>query len=219
MLTFSLPAEFVDCARLAASDDRLRYYLNGVFVDARGRVAATNGHILFAGTAPDAMQLAGYVLDGQTVPGIIIPKGAIDTVAKGKGSEYTVKQLDNAGTWTLGRGANITVFTPIDGTFPDYERVLPSGKSIEGTWAPTPAHYDPKYMAAMAKMAKILIGDAIRFEIAQDAIGPGAVMFGDVHDPYRTDCLAVIMPIRTAGWTYDRSAMLPLPREVASQAA
>ena len=47
-INIAVPATFIDAALCAVSKEETRYYLKGVFIDARGFIAATNGHIAFA---------------------------------------------------------------------------------------------------------------------------------------------------------------------------
>ena len=109
----------------AASKDT-RYYLIGVnleFIpnDDGGILTfvGTDGHMMFAGTAPAVFD------DGeQTAPfNIIIPSDAIKSACKNSGSLpcVTLAAMDD-GRYILGD----TVFTAIDGKYPDYRRIIPS---------------------------------------------------------------------------------------------
>jgi hypothetical protein len=197
MTDFVIPAAFMDCARLAVSTEATRHYLNGVFLDPAGYVVALNGPILFAAVVEDLVRLKEPVT---------IPRAALDLVAKGKGADYYVSEPSADGErWGLARGANETRFAPVDGTFPDWTRIIPSGPAKE-----TPAKSNPTYYATMGKMAVLIAGrgknSVNAFEVWQDATGPCAFMFGG-----RTDCLGVVMPVRKSEDDYVRERFLQAP--------
>jgi hypothetical protein len=56
-ITVTAQAEFIEAALCAVSKEETRYYLKGVFLDARGFIAATNGHMAFAARCSDAYKL------------------------------------------------------------------------------------------------------------------------------------------------------------------
>jgi DNA polymerase-3 subunit beta len=132
---FELPArtlaELIDRTRFAISTEETRYYLNGIFLHVSDddrpvlKAAATDGH-----------RLARYTIDrpdgAQDMPDVIVPRKAIAELRK-----LLEESLDNAVQialsaskvrFTLG-GENGVVLTSklIDGTFPDYSRVIPTG--------------------------------------------------------------------------------------------
>lgn len=92
----------------------VRHYLNGVFVEVRSgfyRIVSTDGSNMsvFHNFEPECAE----ALD------LIIPRDIIENLPKQKGLTITLKKLD--GFWCLGS----TLFTPIDGRYPEYRRVLP----------------------------------------------------------------------------------------------
>lgn len=213
-ITLSVPAAYIDAALCAVSKEEARYYLKGVFIDARGFIAATNGHIAFAAKYPEAAALADVrpanVEHAQ--PGIIVPTDALKLIAKGKSDVVTLKR-DN-GQWWASRGALVTHFDPVDGAFPDWTRVIPEVPETE-----TAAHYQPQYVAAMGDMAKALRDgkkdSASFYHIHQSGEGPALVTFPVANvrsdDPFgpRPDCCAVIMPMRSRGHDgFNRAAFL-----------
>ena len=207
-ITVTVPAAHVNAALQAVSDEKARYYLNGLFFDARGYIAATNGHILFAARCSDAGKLAdcrpSYAPDS-AMAGVIVPTDALAQAVKAagraKGPDMTVER-DAHGQWWILHGNARVAFTPIDGTFPDWQRVIPSAPETL-----TPAHFDPRYIAAIGNMSKALRDGkkdgASFFTLHQDGDNPALVTFNravaksdDAIAP-RADCLAVIMPMRT----------------------
>lgn len=204
LVTF--PAEYFDAAMQCVSKEETRYYLNGVFIDGRGYVVGTNGHMAFAASWIGAAAFAdvtGCTYDKDALAGIIVPHDAVTQVSKGKGSYIDVER-DSNGLFWLTKGAVKVHFTPVDGNFPSWDRVIPELPDVE-----TPAHYQPHLIAALGKIASALNdgkkGNANRYRIAQAGSGPAPVLFlNSDGSGARMDAIAVIMPMRatdTTGWT------------------
>ncbi|AXU19381.1 DNA polymerase III subunit beta [Novosphingobium sp. THN1] len=133
--SFEVPArtlaELIDRTRFAISTEETRYYLNGIFLhvsdDAQPvlKAAATDGHRLarFTIARPEG---------AEGMPDVIVPRKCVGELRK-----LLEEVLDSAVLidlsaskvrFTLG-GENGVVLTSklIDGTFPDYSRVIPTG--------------------------------------------------------------------------------------------
>jgi DNA polymerase-3 subunit beta len=118
----------IDRARFAISTEETRYYLNGIYLHA-GRAAevpvlravATDGHRL----ARVEMPLPEGAAD---MPGIIVPRKTIAEVRKLIEDVSSPISISLSET-KLRFAFDSVVLTSklIDGTFPDYERVIPSG--------------------------------------------------------------------------------------------
>jgi predicted lipoprotein with Yx(FWY)xxD motif len=209
-ISITVASEYIDAAMAAVSKEETRYYLKGVFIDARGYIAATNGHIAFAARCTEACAFAETFAPGcgtQGLAGVLVPDTAVTQAAKGKGPYYTIER-DAGGLYWLQRGAVRVHFEPVDGNFPDWSRIIP-----EAPEALVAAHYDPKYVAAMGKMAQALgdgrKGNAAAFRIHQNGENPGLVTFASDGGGIHTQCCAVIMPMRYKGeGTFDRAAFL-----------
>jgi hypothetical protein len=216
--TIAAAAEYINAALCAVSKEETRYYLKGVFFDARGFIAATNGHIAFAAHCPQATYLADIApaLPG-SLPGLIVPdaplRQAIKAAGRGKPLDLMIER-DTLGQWFIQYGAARVHFTPVDGSFPDWTRVIPEAPETE-----TAAHYQPQYVAAIGNMAAALRdgkkGNASLFHIHQSGESPALVTFPrkvdkstDTAGP-RGDCCAVMMPMRAhnAGG-FDRNVFL-----------
>ncbi|HEV7266193.1 MAG TPA: DNA polymerase III subunit beta [Falsiroseomonas sp.] len=129
---FALPAgqlrELIDRTRFAISTEETRYYLNGIYLhatEASGakvlRAVATDGHRL----ARVEEQLPGGA-DG--MPGVIIPRKTVNELrklAEEVQDEIAVALSDTKIRFTLGPVQLTSKL--IDGTFPEYERVIPRG--------------------------------------------------------------------------------------------
>ena len=223
--TVNVPAEFIAAALQAVSKEETRYYLKGVFLDARGFVASTNGHIAFAARCTDAIRLAdcrpAYDSAGNCIAGVIVPHDALLQADKAAGRTkgmFYVFERDAAGLWWILYGNARVHFQPIDGSFPDWTRVVPETPETE-----TAAHYQPQYIAAMGNMAKALRDgkkdSACLYHIHQAGEGPALVTFpravtsaSDAVGP-RVDCCAVILPMRAykgAQQRFDTAAFLNL---------
>jgi DNA polymerase-3 subunit beta len=118
--------ELLDKTRFAISTEETRYYLNGIYLHALKteedqllRAVATDGHRL----ARMEIALPAGAAD---MPGIIIPRktvGELKKVLEESDKEVTV---DVSATKIRFVSGNATLVSKlIDGTFPDYERVVP----------------------------------------------------------------------------------------------
>jgi DNA polymerase-3 subunit beta len=120
--------ELVDRTRFAISTEETRYYLNGIYMH-----AADGGEAkMLRGVATDGHRLARFEMplpegaDG--MPGVIVPRKTVNELRKL--IDETDGEIEIALSDTKLRFSfDSTVLTSklIDGTFPDYERVIPSG--------------------------------------------------------------------------------------------
>jgi DNA polymerase-3 subunit beta len=125
---FELPAatlrQVIEKTRFAISSEETRYYLMGIFlhvVDDQLRAAATDGHRLARITVPRP--------DGaEEMPDVIVPRKAIAELFKLlEELEGTVEISLSPTKIRFGLGSAILTSKLIDGTFPDYNRVIPTG--------------------------------------------------------------------------------------------
>ncbi len=129
---FTLPAkqlkELIDKTQFAISTEETRYYLNGIYMhtlEADGtavlRAVSTDGHRLARVEVPAPAGSAD-------MPGIIIPRKAVTEVQKlieDPAAEVTIELSTSKIRFTFGSVVLTTKL--IDGTFPDYARVIPAG--------------------------------------------------------------------------------------------
>ena len=127
---FSLKAgelkKLIDKTQFAISTEETRYYLNGVFMhvaDVDGaallRAVATDGHRLARLETPAPAGAAG-------MPGIIIPRKAVAEVQKLiEDPEIEVGVELSSTKIRFSVGAVVLTSKLIDGSFPDYARVIP----------------------------------------------------------------------------------------------
>jgi DNA polymerase III subunit beta len=116
----------IDKTRFAVSTEETRYYLNGIYLheaESQGipvlRAVATDGHRL-------ARVEVALPAGAGGMPGIIIPRKAIDEIKKlTEGANGDVQIALSDSKIRVASGSAVLVSKLIDGTFPDYERVIP----------------------------------------------------------------------------------------------
>ena len=118
----------IDRTRFAISTEETRYYLNGIYLHtaksdsvAMLRAVATDGHRLARMEIPLPEGASG-------MPGVIVPRKTVMELRKlldETAEDATLSLSDTKIRFVLGE----TVLTSklIDGTFPDYDRVIPTG--------------------------------------------------------------------------------------------
>ncbi|MSO77640.1 MAG: DNA polymerase III subunit beta [Alphaproteobacteria bacterium] len=129
---FMLPARelrgLIDRTRFAISTEETRYYLNGIYLHATRsnkvpvmRAVATDGHRLARLEMP-------LPTGAQGMPGVIVPRKAVNEVRKlidDMDADVGIALSEARIRFTIG---DVTLTSKlIDGTFPDYERVIPTG--------------------------------------------------------------------------------------------
>ena len=124
---FELPAatlrQIIDKTRFAISSEETRYYLMGIFLhvaDEKLKAAATDGHRL-ARVTVDKPEGA----DG--MPDVIIPKKCVVELRKLLDEVEGTAEVSLSSTKIrFGLGSAVLTSKLIDGTFPDYNRVIPT---------------------------------------------------------------------------------------------
>jgi DNA polymerase-3 subunit beta len=128
---FELPAatlrQIIDKTRFAISTEETRYYLNGIFLHVSDdgqpvlKAAATDGHRLARVTVPRPDGADG-------MPDVIVPRKCVGELRKLLDEvEGTVEVSLSATKIRFGLGTAVLTSKLIDGTFPDYSRVIPTG--------------------------------------------------------------------------------------------
>lgn len=180
--TITVNADMLRAALLCASTEETRYYLKGVFVDPAGKLVSTDGHRMFVGTIDLAASEHNPAPGSFT--GWIICRDVLKRVLAGHKLPTITIAPDRVGDIAC---------QPIDGSFPDWRRVVPS--EITGTVA----QFNPAYVADMGKIGLLLQGKPKRgylnagltAHIHHNGESPAGVTFPGVDDAY-----AVLMPIR-----------------------
>ncbi len=118
----------IDKTRFAVSTEETRYYLNGIYLHA----AESQGTQVLRTVATDGHRLARIEValpaGASGMPGVIIPRktiGEIKKLVEEGVNEVNISLSESKIRFTCGNA--VLVSKLIDGTFPDYERVIPSG--------------------------------------------------------------------------------------------
>jgi DNA polymerase III subunit beta len=128
MLSAADLRRLIDRTRFAISTEETRYYLNGIYLHAAKtgevrmlRAVATDGHRLARMEIPLPEGASG-------MPGVIVPRKTVTELRK------LLDEIDQDVSIALsdtkirfGFGATVLTSKLIDGTFPDYDRVIPAG--------------------------------------------------------------------------------------------
>lgn len=172
-------------ALLAAQQD-IRYYLNGVLVEAtpfETRLVATDGHKL---------GVVRFATENEITSDLsfIVPTSAIDSLKVGKRemSAPLSIEIDGADYAIIAGGVRIS-FKPVDGKFPRWQRFVP--KTLSGK----AAQYDPTLLMDFVKCGRILLGSSTfrNPRIEQNGKDASRVTF-DGYDNF----IGVLMPFMFA---------------------
>src|SRR5512143_2590911 len=134
--TFKLAAadlkRLIDKTQFAISTEETRYYLNGIYLHTAGsakaptlRAVATDGHRLAQIDLPQPKGAAG-------MPGVIVPRktvGEVQRLIEDNDAEVKIELSQGKIRLTI---ENVVLTSKlIDGTFPDYGRVIPQNNDKE----------------------------------------------------------------------------------------
>ncbi|MBX3519905.1 MAG: DNA polymerase III subunit beta [Xanthobacteraceae bacterium] len=114
----------IDRTQFAISTEETRYYLNGIYlhaIDDKLRAVATDGHRLAQAEIKAPKGAKG-------MPGVIVPRKTVAEVQRlidDAGEEVKVELSATKIRFSLGNA--VLTSKLIDGTFPDYGRVIPAG--------------------------------------------------------------------------------------------
>ena len=121
-------ARLIDKAKFAISTEETRYYLNGIFlhsVENELRSVATDGHRL-------ACIKSDLPAGAEDIPSIIIPRKTVGEVRKLIEDSSGTLDIKVSDTKIQFNFNDIQLTSKlIDGTFPDYERVIPKNNDKE----------------------------------------------------------------------------------------
>lgn len=127
-LTAAALKQLIDRTRFAISSEETRYYLNGIYMhltegaEPALKVAATDGHRLAVVTMDPPEEL-------ESLPGAIIPRKAVGVVRKllDGASDALIEIMLSGTKIRFHFGDSYLTAKLVDGTFPDYSRVIPHG--------------------------------------------------------------------------------------------
>jgi len=208
--TFFLPADDLRAAFQCISTEQTRRYLGGVFVEADNLVAL-DGHQMLTIELPDGCHVGTECftqdMDAPRMPGatgirgagFILSCDATDKAFKAKASGGDLWVYGDTTTGILqfvinhGEGGEMSrvgvlEFSVIDGTYPEWRRVVAKGGGGAASLC-----YDPAVLARLVKAADVIDK------------GRGIRLTGGEGDPIRVDFVASprlrgsLMPIRWTG--------------------
>lgn len=182
-----ISTDLLKAALLCVSSEETRYYLRGVHLATSGHMVTTDGHRMFVAR-----------LNDRPAADVIVPIDDVKAALKLAGARAQEIEIDLAAN-KIGQIS----FQPVDGTFPDWRRVVPTGEEMPSSKpelndGAEHVHFNHAYIGDLAKMGKILDGASMLHP--RSASHPCLATFGE-----RADCFAVLMPMRRAA---DRSAVL-----------
>lgn len=155
----------LDAVKGGMSTEETRYYLNGAYLHVVGKntlaLTATDGHQLFR------QEIRG-VKCKEDMPGVIVPASAVNLLhglLRGKGCPREVDLYVAADRVAANWGPVSVITKTVDGTFPDYGRVIPTGNDKTAVFRPS------RLTAALAAVTSISSarGRAVRcaFEVGK----------------------------------------------------
>ena len=120
--------QLIEATQFAISTEETRYYLNGIYL----HTAEREGRIVLRAVATDGHRLAQAETDApdgaEAIPGVIVPRKTVGEVQKlvdAPDVAVMVELSDSKIRLTI--GSVVLTSKLIDGTFPDYQRVIPQG--------------------------------------------------------------------------------------------
>ena len=131
---FSIPAPVLrrlfDKSKFAISTEETRYYLNGVYM----HISESDGGKVLRCVATDGHRLARIDADlpegASDMPGVIVPRKTVGEMRKLLDDDDMMIAVSVSETKVRFATPNITLTSKvIDGTFPDYTRVIPQGNT------------------------------------------------------------------------------------------
>jgi DNA polymerase-3 subunit beta len=134
--TFGIKASdlkmLIERTQFAISTEETRYYLNGIFL----HTVEVGGALKLRAVATDGHRLARAEIEAPSgsegMPGIIIPRKTVGEIQKlVENPEAEIRFEASDAKIRLSFGEIVLTSKLIDGTFPDYQRVIPSGNDKE----------------------------------------------------------------------------------------
>ncbi|NDG18411.1 MAG: hypothetical protein EB117_09085 [Betaproteobacteria bacterium] len=198
MTTHYIKANILKAVSLCASNEETRYYLNGVYVEQNGGIVATDGHTMACyGISAEKPEGTTFILSNADIKKLLAAH-KLDSKAFGKNIEVVVRL-------TLTEGNKLSCATvvqldgepdkvlssfdskPIDGTFPEFRRVIPSGDDRCGDFS-----LNITLLSRFGEAAKLVTGEKLEKcrIICRTNTGPIEVQIEDEK------FLGVIMPMR-----------------------
>lgn len=176
-MNFEIPKlAWLKAVMMAAAKKDVRYYLNGVMVR-NGEMTATNGHMVLLIRSESIKSDGEYIIDNDTLKMIV-------TSHKGIKGANRVEVVDSMTT----TGSSKIHITPVDGKFPDVNRVIPQEPSGEI------AYFNAEYLLACQKANGEFLGSKYPWVKLQNNGQAGAKFESEDEDGNKL--IGVVMPVR-----------------------
>lgn len=176
-MNFEIPKlAWLKAVMLAAAKKDVRYHLNGVMVR-NGEMAASNGHMALIIKSGDIKSDGEYIIYNDTLKMIV-------TAHKSIKGDNRVEVVDSMTT----TGINKISITPVDGKFPDVNRVIPQEPSGEI------AHFNYEYLLACQKANGEFLDHKYPWIKLQHNGDKGAKF--ESEDDAGNKLVGVVMPVR-----------------------
>ena len=176
-MNFEIPKlKWLKAVSLAAAKNDVRYYINGVMVR-NGELAATNGSMALIIKSEKIKSDGEYIIDNDTLKMIV-------TSHKGIKGDTRIEVVDSMAI----TGKSKIHITPLDGKFPDVNRVIPQETSGEI------AHFNYEYLLACQKANGEFLGGKYQW-IKLLHNGKAGSKF-ESEDEDGNKLLGVVMPVR-----------------------
>jgi hypothetical protein len=221
MLKVTLSIRALRAVLVAVSTEETRYYLNGINLEFTPNgivMAATDGHRMIVLRQPYGEHAATAAHASVIVPRDLVAKLKV----KLRTLDETTLTIADDGKLLFEHAGEMFGGARMDGTFPDYRRVVP--QDLDGK----PAQYNPQYLADFAKARQELTGQKADRDgksspiVRYNGESPAVVDFA-----WDTgfQAFGVIMPLRTTDrtlyytWASAPAAAWPDATPAASAAA
>ena len=176
-MNFEIPKlAWLKAVSLAAAKNDVRYWLNGVMVR-NGEMAATNCQMVLLIKSESIKSDGEYIIDNDTLKMIV-------TAHKGIKGDNRVEVIDSVAT----TGSSKISITPVDGKFPDVNRVIPQKTSGEI------AHFNYEYLLNYQKANEEFL-DRKNVYIKLQHNGQSAAKFESYDEDYN-ELIGAVMPVR-----------------------
>ena len=190
--SFDFDIRALKATAIAASTEQTRYYLNGVCIEhsTTGPIfIATDAHRFIASNhkwiSVYAAQFAPAIIPLSLIKRIKVARKvdiATMTIEPKEGGAILISIYYAGATYAE---------NSIDGTFPDWRRVIP--QSCDGTVS----QYNPAYLSDFAEAGRILAGGKCDVAVAVSYNGGSPALVRFWHEDKTVQSFGVIMPIRT----------------------
>lgn len=188
-IQIDIPMQVLDAATFCAAKNDVRFYLNGVAIN-KGHIVSTDGHRAFACKIDGLDENISLIIPTEAI------KAFIKKVPSKNRKGHCVISIDPKAR--QGKISNIPLqahelFIPIDGKFPDWQRIFP--KDVPSEYQGYYPTFNWAYMTDFQKIHKALGGNGVQVGLRPKSVSEATLVDfdGTLFDHHAK---AVIMPLR-----------------------